>query len=143
MQVAVAGAERRSHAARFEHERHRTLPCLACHTTPVTLAPASAVAGCAACHDDHHAQGKPCAACHNEGMSPAVRAAHAPPLEAHTGCDACHSLVIVARLVPDRALCVTCHTAQQDHHPDRECTVCHFGSSPEGFRNRLREAAGS
>jgi hypothetical protein len=143
VRVTVAGAEPRLHAARFEHERHRALKCVACHTTPATLEPQPAVASCAACHDDHHARGKPCAYCHNDGGSAAVHAAHAPPAEAHSGCDACHAAAIVARLVPDRGLCLTCHAAQQEHHRDRECTLCHFGASPEAFQSHLREDAGS
>jgi hypothetical protein len=131
----------RLHVTQFEHERHRGLQCIACHTTPATLDPAPAVASCAACHDDHHAQGKPCGVCHNETTSPAVRAAHAPPVEAHTGCDACHATAIVARLVPDRGLCLTCHPAQQDHHAGAECTVCHLGATPEAFQDRLRKPA--
>ncbi len=143
VRVAVAGAEARLHGARFEHERHRALKCVACHTTPATLDPEPAVASCAACHDDHHARGRPCAACHTADLTPAVQAAHAPPIEAHIACDACHLPAIVARLVPDRALCLTCHTAQQDHHAERECTQCHFGATPEAFQDHLRKAAGS
>jgi hypothetical protein len=44
----------------------------------------------------------------------------------------------VARLVPDRELCVTCHVKQQDHYPTRECTVCHFQSTPTQYRQHLR-----
>jgi len=143
VRVAVAGAEARLHGARFEHERHRALKCVACHTTPATLDPEPAVASCAACHDDHHARGRPCAACHTADLTPAVQAAHAPPIEAHIACDACHLPAIVARLVPDRALCLTCHTAQQAHHAERECTQCHFGATPEAFQDHLRKAAGS
>jgi hypothetical protein len=143
VRVAVAGAEPRLHAARFEHERHHALRCVTCHTTPGTLEPQPAVASCAACHDDHHAAGRPCAACHTDGASTAVQAAHAPPAEAHTACDACHLPDIVARLVPDRALCLTCHAAQREHQSDRPCTVCHFGASPEAFQHRLTGAAGS
>jgi hypothetical protein len=139
--VAVAGAPVRLHVTHFEHERHRGLKCVACHTTPATLAPVPAVASCAACHDDHHAQGKPCAVCHNEGTSPAVQAAHAPPVEAHTGCDACHAPAIVARLVPDRGLCLTCHAARQDHYAGAECTACHLGATPEAFQSHLRKTA--
>ncbi len=143
VRVAVAGSEPRLHPARFEHDRHRTLKCVTCHTTPATLEPQPAVATCAACHDNHHAAGKPCAVCHNDGGSTAVRAAHAPPAEAHTACDACHDAAIVARLVPDRGLCLTCHAARQEHYRDKECTLCHFGSSPEAFQTHLREDGGS
>jgi len=143
VRVTVAAHPERRHAARFDHATHRTVKCVACHTTPVSLDPESKAAACAACHDDHHAGGKQCSACHT-GDAAERRTAHAPPVEAHVACDACHTPAIVARLVPDRALCVTCHAKQRDHYPDRECTLCHFGSSPDRFRDHLRKpAAGS
>jgi len=143
VRVTVAAHPERRHAARFDHATHRTVKCVACHTTPVSLDPESKAAACAACHDDHHAGGKQCSACHT-GDAAVRRTAHAPPVEAHVACDACHTPAIVARLVPDRALCVTCHAKQRDHYPDRECTLCHFGSSPDRFRDHLRKpAAGS
>ena len=131
------------HPARFEHERHRALACVACHTTPASLDPAPAVSSCAACHEDHHAAGKQCAACHTEGATRDIEAAHAPPVEAHVACDACHAPAIVARLVPDRMLCLTCHAQQQEHFAQRECTVCHLQGTPEAFRSHLQKAAGS
>jgi hypothetical protein len=138
--VAVAGAPERMHTTRFDHERHRALKCVTCHTTPATLDPAPPAATCAACHDDHHAAGKSCTTCHSETASPAVRAAHAPPAEAHSGCDACHVPAIVARLVPDRGFCLTCHPAQRDHHAAGECTVCHLDSTPKAFQDQLHKA---
>src|SRR5438874_897451 len=109
-------------------------------TTRVTLDPEPKTAACAACHDDHHARGRRCAACHN-GEAPEVRAAHAPPAEAHVACAACHAATVVAGLVPDRGLCVSCHGKQVDHYPTRECAVCHFGATPEALRPRLLKAA--
>ena len=141
VQVTVTGRERRDHPARFDHTKHRDLQCVACHTTPVTLAPDARTATCASCHDDHHARGRRCASCHT-GDTPEFRSAHAPPADAHVGCAACHSQPIVAKLVPDRALCVACHAKQSDHYPARECTVCHFGATPEAFRSRLVSAGG-
>ncbi|HEV2751715.1 MAG TPA: hypothetical protein VGV12_14430 [Gemmatimonadales bacterium] len=137
--VTVAGAPPRAHATGFEHATHRALSCFACHTTPVSLDPDQKTLSCAACHDDHHAPGRRCTACH-PGDAPEFRVAHAPPAEAHLGCDACHPAAIVARLVPDRMLCLTCHARQADHYPTRECTVCHFGATPEHFRPRLMKA---
>jgi hypothetical protein len=70
-----------------------------------------------------------------------VVAAHQPPAEAHQECDACHAPEQVARLVPTRTLCLTCHT-DQDHYPQKQCTVCHFQASPEVFQAHLRKAPG-
>ena len=140
--VTVTGIGFRSHAIQFEHARHHALRCVSCHTTQATLEPESATATCAACHDDHHAAGRHCAACHTSGGEPALRAAHAPPAEAHVACDQCHAPAIVARLVPDRLLCLTCHASQQEHHADRECTACHLQGTPEEAEAHLRKAAG-
>ena len=140
VQVTVAGRPRRDHAARFDHDKHRAVKCVVFHTTPVTLDPDPKTAACTACHDDHHARGRRCVACHS-GEAPEVRAAHAPPAEAHVACAACHAATVVAGLVPDRALCVSCHGKQVDHYPTRECTVCHFGVTPEALRPRLLKAA--
>ena len=141
VQVTVAGRQRRDHAARFEHATHRALQCVACHTMPVSLDPDPKTAACATCHDDHHARGRMCSACH-PGDTPEVRAAHAPPVEAHVGCDACHTPAVVARLVPGRTLCIACHAKQADHYQARECTLCHFSATPEAFRHRLGKAGG-
>jgi len=138
-QVTVAGGPRRDHTVQFEHSTHHALQCIACHTTPVSLDPDPKTVTCAACHDDHHAPGRRCTACH-AGDTPEVRAAHAPPAEAHVGCDACHTPAIVARLAPDRTLCLSCHVKQADHYPTRECAVCHFGATPEELRPRLMKA---
>jgi hypothetical protein len=143
VRVAVAEHPQRRHLARFDHQTHRTVTCVACHSVPVSLDPEPQAAACAACHDDHHAGGKRCSACHT-GDDAERRAAHAPPVEGHVACDACHPAAIVARLVPDRVMCLTCHAPERDHYVDRQCTVCHFGSSPDGFREHLRkQAAGS
>lgn len=139
VQVTVAGRPRRDHTVRFDHSKHAKLDCVACHTTPVTLDPDLKTATCDACHENHHARGRRCTACHT-GESPEFRAAHAPPVEAHVGCDACHTPAVVARLVPDRALCVSCHAKQADHYPLRECALCHFGATPEALRPRLTNA---
>ncbi len=137
VRVAVAGTPPASRSATFEHARHAGLKCVTCHTVPVTLAPVPAAASCAACHDGHHDAGRSCAACH-DGVGAAVRAAHAPPVEAHLGCASCHAPAIVARLTPDRLLCLTCHPSQGAHQPTRECSVCHLQATPDALRERLQ-----
>jgi len=141
--VTVARAPARSHPARFDHTTHADLKCVSCHTTPVSLDPSVETLRCAACHDDHHAAGRRCAVCHTE-LGAEMRSAHAPPADAHVACDACHQPAIVAQLVPDRSLCLTCHAAQRDHHATQECTLCHFQSPPGEYQVHLRRAgAGS
>ena len=134
VRVTVGAGAPREHPARFDHERHSTVACIACHTTQASLDPAPAVATCAACHDDHHAAGKQCAACHSGSTTLEVRAAHAPPVEAHVACGTCHAAAIVARLVPDRMLCITCHAPQREHYAQQECAVCHLQATHEAFR---------
>ncbi len=121
-------------AVGFRHETHQRLRCVNCHTTSVTLAPADSVRSCSACHDDHHQAGRSCGTCHNVTATFAV---HAPPANAHQGCDACHATQTIARLVPDRAMCLTCHAAQASHQPGRECSTCHFLADPADYRRHL------
>jgi len=138
--VTVAPAPPHFSPARFDHGHHTSLKCVTCHTTPATLEPDSNTVHCDACHDQHHGAETPCSVCHTDTGAPAVRAAHAPPVDAHVGCDNCHTASIVARLVPNRELCVTCHREQRNHQAGRECTVCHFGMTPEAFQAQLRKA---
>ena len=139
VRVMVDRAPPRSHPALFDHTQHTRLKCVDCHTTPVSLTPGTDALRCAACHDDHHAVSRPCAACHTE-ISPEARTAHTPPIEGHQACDACHIPKVVARLVPDRTLCLTCHAAQRDHYAAQECTTCHFQATPTEFQVHLRRA---
>lgn len=132
--VTVRDRAPRQRAVTFRHDTHQGLACTTCHSTPVTLAPPDSVRACASCHDDHHDDGGSCAACHAD---PATSVAHAPPAEAHAGCDACHEAATVARLVPDRALCLTCHAAQREHVAGRDCATCHFLEDPASYRRRL------
>ncbi len=141
VRVTVTGHAARARDVAFRHETHRDVKCVACHTTPVTLDPAVPVTTCTACHDDHHTAARDCAGCH-AAAGPEALAPHAPPHDAHQGCAACHAPVTVARLVPDRALCLTCHAAQRDHYPAAECTVCHFQATPQEFRAHLRRSVG-
>lgn len=122
----------------FQHAVHSAVRCIECHTERFSLEPASEAKSCTACHDRHHAPVRSCAGCHAAGP---VRVAHSPPAEAHTGCDACHRADTIERLLPDRSFCGSCHAEQvQDHHPERECTVCHLQATPDEFRPRLLRA---
>jgi hypothetical protein len=124
----------------FSHERHRDLACVACHTTPVSLALSAERAQCRGCHDVHHEPVRTCATCHR---TPALRAAHERELEgrenaSHQRCDACHTPTTVALLEPRRSFCLTCHTdLSASHYPDRECTRCHLLAEPWDWRSRL------
>jgi hypothetical protein len=133
VQVIIAGRPSRAHTAQFDHARHNSVACVTCHTTPASLDPAPAVAQCATCHENHHGAGKQCAACHTGGITDEVDTAHAPPVDAHVACASCHDPAIVARLVPDRLLCLTCHLHREQHNAGRECTVCHLQSAPEAL----------
>ncbi len=132
--VAVPDRMPRPRTVGFRHESHTARACVTCHTRSVTLEIADSVATCAACHDDHHAAGRSCGDCHNQG---AAFPPHAPPAAAHERCDACHAARTVARLTPDRPLCLTCHAAQRDHQPGTECTTCHFLADPAAYRGHL------
>lgn len=132
--VTVASHAARPRTVGFEHQRHAALRCVTCHTSPVGLAVADSVRQCAACHGDHHEAARACGSCHSDR---AAAAPHAPPVEAHARCDACHEAATVARLVPDRGLCLTCHAAQRDHEPGGECTACHFLQEPAAYRYAL------
>jgi nitrate reductase cytochrome c-type subunit len=123
----------------FDHAAHRSKSCTDCHTTPVTLAPANETVTCTACHAQHTAGAADCATCHSAA---AASTAHAPPADAHRACAACHSAAIVATLTPTRTLCLTCHAPQRDHKPGAECTSCHLGTDPAGYRSRLTAGAG-
>jgi hypothetical protein len=135
--VAVPQHDRRRRTVQFPHAKHDTLACTGCHVSPVTLAPPDSVLTCAGCHDQHHAQSRDCAACHRTA---AIREAHERPVEAHVGCDACHTEATVARLVPTRSFCLACHGPEQDHYPSKECSACHFQRTPDELEPRLRRA---
>jgi hypothetical protein len=133
--VFVEGAAPRERPADFLHEQHAGGRCVECHAAAVSLAVREPVATCSDCHDSHHDADRGCAACHAGVPADTI---HGPPGSAHAGCDACHAATTVARLVPDRALCVTCHL-ESDHYPEKECTVCHLQASPEEYRGHLSE----
>ena len=135
--VAVAGHSPRARSVSFEHERHASQRCVACHTAEVTL-DASPTA-CRECHESHHAIGRDCRSCHGAADP---KAAHAALADTHVACDNCHAEDVVALLVPNRTFCQTCHADKAAHHAERECTTCHFLASPEEFRSHLRKVAG-
>ena len=134
--VAVGNRPARPRSVSFAHSTHAELQCTACHETAVTLNPSAPVKACTACHDDHHTAKRDCATCHTND---AIRAAHPDSLNPHQACDACHREATVARLVPDRGLCFTCHADLREHHAGRECTTCHFQTSPDAYRAHLRK----
>lgn len=137
LSVTVQGTPTRIGPAAFDHETHRSRECRECHTTPVTMAPAAEARTCVSCHEDHHAAERNCSGCH---VGQGLQAGHVRPAEPHAECDACHEPQTIARLTPTRSLCATCHEAQRTHYPDRECTACHFQSSPATFRQHLQRA---
>ena len=137
--IAAAGHPARERPVTFSHPAHDSIPCVRCHVTPVTNAPADSVRSCQACHAEHHAGGRGCTDCHR---GETVRMAHQLPVQAHRDCDACHTPATVARLTPRRPLCLTCHQPKQDHYPKQECTTCHFLQSPEAYRSHLQTGGG-
>jgi hypothetical protein len=135
--IAVADRPARWRTVAFAHATHAQIRCTTCHTAAVSLDPAANVTSCTACHEDHHTARRDCAGCHS-GVD--IRTAHADSVNAHVACDACHREATVARLVPDRGLCLTCHAPQREHYATRECTTCHFLEAPEAYRAHLRKA---
>ncbi len=101
----------------FTHQPHlaANVQCSTCH-----VAPGMSARGldCDGCHAQHHEPQTSCLACHRGG----ALAAH--KRENHVACVQCH------RSVPaidhwTRQVCTACHAAQTDHHPERQCDVCH------------------
>jgi hypothetical protein len=135
LMVTVPGAQPHPRPVEFLHGSHAELPCLECHTAPVTLAVAPPKAQCADCHTDHHTVERTCTTCH---VVAEPEAAHQNLEVAHQRCDACHTAATVARLTPTRNFCATCHTAKAtDHYEPRECTVCHFLAEPRAYQPKL------
>ncbi len=133
--VTVRGHQPHPRAVNFYHARHVTPTCLDCHTTPVTLLPPPEKTQCRDCHTDHHAAGRNCSGCHALADP---RAEHKPVEAAHQRCDACHTATTIARLVPTRSFCSTCHAAKaKEHYDQQECTTCHFLAEPAVQRAKL------
>jgi hypothetical protein len=134
--VTVPGRAPKPRDVAFAHAQHANTPCVECHTTPVTLAPAPAKATCNDCHAEHHDAGRGCAACHTMAQP---KDAHATPTSAHQQCDACHTAATIARLTPNRNLCGTCHAAQwKGHYDAKECSACHFLTTPAAYKAKLQ-----
>lgn len=135
--IAVLSHPPRSREVPFRHDTHSELKCAECHTQAVSLEPAPAVAQCATCHEEHHEPDRACATCHATSQ---IVEAHKPPVVAHEDCDACHESARVDQLLPARQLCLTCHE-QEDHYAPKQCTACHFQTTPEGYRSHLKQKA--
>lgn len=132
--VTVPKKAPRPRTAAFQHPAHKSVTCVTCHTTAITLAPDSIVRTCQSCHEDHHKGGAACGTCHTGAD---LKPSHARPALTHERCDACHTEKTVGLLIPGRPLCLTCHPKQADHYPSKECTVCHFQASPAAYRAHL------
>jgi hypothetical protein len=133
VRVAVKDETPRDREVPFAHETHRELTCQQCHTQPVSLEPAPPVATCTDCHEDHHAAERSCATCHRTD-----NVAKAHDLDAaHEACSRCHDQATIARLTPVRSFCLTCHDPETDHYRERQCTECHFQTSPEAYQSHL------
>jgi hypothetical protein len=106
----------------FEHTRHERQSCVTCH---VVGNPATVNRACESCHADHHAPASTCLSCHQDSRDRHTR-------EAHLECASCHPTTAAVQ-GPRRVVCLTCHSAQRAHYPDRECETCHrSGWSPAG-----------
>ena len=134
LQVTVPNHAPRARPVIFEHSRHVRVACQECHSIPVSLEPEPRAEACVACHDDHHTAEANCAACHR---TPQITVAHIAPVDAHAGCAACHDQSTVTELIPRRQFCLTCHSSSVDHYAPKECSQCHFLSSPEAYRGHL------
>ncbi|HEX9895195.1 MAG TPA: hypothetical protein VGA78_14785 [Gemmatimonadales bacterium] len=141
LHITVPKQPDRSRPVGFSHPKHEQYPCLECHKAPVTMGLTPQVASCRDCHQNHHEPARDCTSCHT-GYD--IRAKHQPGIEAsHQRCDACHTGATVRLLVPTRSFCASCHAEQKaDHHPSRECSVCHLLSEPAEWRRRLVSGSG-
>jgi nitrate/TMAO reductase-like tetraheme cytochrome c subunit len=117
----------------FAHATHSSLACASCHTTPVTLA---AAVSCSQCHADHHAAARDCRTCHD------ALAAHRGT-QVHLGCTGggCHTDRAVSALASTRNVCLSCHVAQADHKPGRDCGACHQVHWAPGAQPAVRSGA--
>jgi len=104
-------------AGDFSHGVHAkaNLACSACHTAPVMSA---RDLQCESCHEDHHQPDVACLSCHRGG----ALAKH--KRQDHVACVQCHAPTPkITRWT--RQVCTSCHTAQVNHYPNRQCDVCH------------------
>jgi hypothetical protein len=136
VQVTIAAADDPplERTVSFRHAWHTNLDCTSCHGTRVTMEPVDSAQTCQGCHVEHHQEGRACATCHR---TESIRQPHAPPIQAHAACDRCHATAAIAPLTPTRSFCLMCHDPAVDHHPERQCVVCHLQASPEAYRALL------
>lgn len=121
-----------SRTVAFQHAQHEKSSCESCHTAPGSV---RNIATCASCHTDHHKErASGCVSCHTSTML----ATHT--MDTHFKCATCHERETVAKLLPDRAFCVSCHVKQVNHEPGRECSPCHLHLSPSEVRRRMLAA---
>jgi len=108
----------RTRTLSFDHDVHVELDCLSCHRSSPLLTPAEA---CGSCHAEHHDVGVRCQSCH----TPPPPTAH--DVQAHLTCSGagCHRAPEVQAIASDRAVCLACHTAQEEHEPGGVCIECH------------------
>jgi len=132
--IAAADDPPLARTVAFQHAWHSALPCTSCHGTQVTMEPVDSAQTCRGCHDQHHESGRACATCHR---TESITRPHSQPVQAHVACDRCHATAAIAPLTPTRSFCLVCHEPTVDHHPERQCVVCHLQASPEDYRARL------
>ena len=138
--VEVQDHDPRTRPVGFDHDLHtEKKECLDCHTTQVTLEPVDSVKTCEGCHADHHEAERTCATCHR---TEAITEPHENFTEIHWGCDACHTPSRIEILQPVRTFCLACHDPEQDHNKEKECSACHFFSTPDELKPHLLSKAG-
>jgi hypothetical protein len=109
-----------SRPVRFAHTAHAGVQCNRCHAATPDRAPTNAV--CSSCHDDHHGPTATCSGCHQN--SAAIAADHRLADHATCASSSCHGAQ-AGNLPNSRAMCLTCHAAQQAHRPGGLCNDCH------------------
>lgn len=134
--LAVAAAA----ADTFEHERHKSLACVACHDVRSNrIVRFEQPRGCQVCHHEAPARSD-CAKCHEPGelraaidAHPVVRVRDRPPRERLVGfshdahaterCVACHVAPVSLSVTSAVRACTDCH--DQHHDVGRDCATCH------------------
>jgi len=102
----------------FDHAWHEAIDCARCHQAAPELVPAES---CASCHEDHHVATFRCASCHTTPRD----GAH--DVESHLTCSGsgCHRAPLVEAIADERAVCLVCHQAQEEHELGGDCIECH------------------
>ncbi len=111
----------------FDHARHGSVQCAACHVEPPLLKPDRA---CGSCHQNHHRPDADCSSCH------AAPPAGVHDLSVHESCSGsgCHAQAAVADLPESRAACLVCHRDRTEHQPGKDCRSCHWPESGGSVR---------